>query len=155
MCAYNHFANTQVQLATSQKLLVELIQFHNMYNAQVINDKYCCCDISQGSCEFYLRVLKGKGCLSKCNTWFKISLSPCEPADSCSAATAPQWDAASVDNLDYNFEFIMHNSTDTVSVNRFRLTSLNLFRLFFQQDCTRLLYIIVIDACLLIVRLYR
>ena len=126
MYAYNLSANTQVQLATSQQLLVvELLQFHNIYNAEMSDDEYCCCDADQ--CTPKLADLKQMGCGPKCDTWFNISLSPCESAYLCSAATQPQWDSDSVQNLDYKFAFVMRNSSDTVSVSKLHLTCTALY----------------------------
>ena len=115
--AYNLFANTLVQPATSQQILVvELLQFQNIYNAEMSNDQYCCCDKNQ--CTSQLADLKQNSCESKCDTWFNISLSPRESAYLCSADTEPQWNSEPVHNLDYKFEFVMRNSSDTVSVSK-------------------------------------
>ena len=128
MCAYirvQPLANTQVELATSQQLLVvELLQFHNMYNAEVYKDDYCCCDETQ--CVTQLRDISNT-CDPKCDTWFNISLSPCESAYLCSAATHPQRDSDSVHNLDYKFAFVMRNSSDTVSVSKLHVTCTALY----------------------------
>ena len=124
--AYNLFANTQVQPATSQQLLVvELLQFHNMYNAEIRQNKYCCCDTNNKMCTPLLGGLEQISCERKCDTWFNISLSPCESAYLCSAATAAQCDSDPVHNLDFKFEFAMRtNSSDTVSVNKLHLITL-------------------------------
>ena len=110
---------TKVQLATSQQLLVvELLQFHNMYNAEIRQDQYCCCDDGNNNlCTSQLGELEQMNCGPKCDTLFNISLSPCESAYLCSAATAPQWESDSVHNLNYKFAFAMRNdSFDIVSV---------------------------------------
>ena len=125
MYMYNLFANTQVQLTTSQQLLVvELLQFHNMYNAELRNHQYCCCD--KNECKMQLGDLI-MSCDPKCDTWFNISLSPCESAYLCSVATTPRLDTASVNNLDYKFEFVMRNSSDTVSVSKLHLSCTALY----------------------------
>ena len=125
--AYNLFANTQVQPATSQQLLVvEMLQFHNMYNAEMRNDRYCCCDNANNQvCMSQLGGLDQMSCEQKCDTWFNISLSPCESAYLCSAATAAQCDSDPVHNLDYKFEFVMrNNSPATLSVSKLHVTPL-------------------------------
>ena len=117
---YDHdlFPDAQVQVATSQQVLVvELIQFYNMYNAEVINGQYCCCDKSE-KCASQLENLPK--CKSKCDTWFNVTLSPCHSPYSCSAATVAHCNSASLHNLDYKFEFLIRNSSDTVSVNNLR-----------------------------------
>ena len=114
------FANSQVQLATSQQILVvELLQFHNMYNAEIRQNKYCCCDEGNiKTCKSELAGLEEMSCAELCDTWFNISLSPCESAYMCSAATAAQCNSDPVHILDFKFEFAMRtNSSDTVSVN--------------------------------------
>ena len=119
---YNLFATTQVQLAASQKLLVVgLLQFYNIYNVEVINGEYCCCDTAEPRiCVDNLEYLTQKDCDPKCDTWFNISLSPCESAYLCSAATAAQCNSDPVHNLEYKFEFVMRkNLPDTVSISRY------------------------------------
>ena len=128
---YNLFATTQVQLyiATSHKLLVvELLQFHNMYNAEVINGEYCCCDTTDPSiCEDNLEFLKETDCKRLCDTWFNVSLSPCESAYLCSAATEPHCNDP-VHHLDYKFEFVMRSDfSDHVSVNKLHLIANTVF----------------------------
>ena len=117
VCSYINSLLTQVQLAACQQLLVvELLQFHNIYNVEVINGLYCCCDQNQ-PCTLQLEHLKENVYEPKCDTWFNITLSPCESAYLCSAATATQCNSDPVHNLDYNFEFVLRiNSSDTVSM---------------------------------------
>ena len=125
MYVYDLFANKQVQLATFQQLLVvELLQFHNLYNAEIRQDQYCCCDAGNNNLwTAQLEALQQKGCEPKCDTWFNVSLSPCESAYLCSAATAARCDSDPVHNLNYKFEFVMRKSSpDTVSVSKLHVT---------------------------------
>ena len=114
MHVYNLLA--QVQLTVCQQLLtVELLQFYNMYNAEVISGSgFCCCDKSK--CTQQLEYLPS--CKPKCDTWFNVSLSPCQSPHSCSTATAAQCQSASLQKLEYKFEFVMCNAPYTVSLNK-------------------------------------
>ena len=121
-CILNLFANPQFQLAACQQLIeVKLLQFHNMYNAEVVSNRgFCCCDSGRQTCKDRLEDLQL--CEQKCDTWFNISLSPCHSPHPCASATAPQCQSTSVQNLDDEFEFVMCNSPNTVSGNKLCMT---------------------------------
>ena len=124
-CVRNTFVNTQVRFAASQQLLtVELLQFHNMYNAEIVKGKFCCCDSNANNCRQQLEQLAIVNCKAKCDVWFNVSLSPCLSPHSCSAATAAQCKSPSVQTLSYKFEFVMCNSPETVSLNKSSMTTL-------------------------------
>ena len=114
----------QVQLVACQQLLVvELLDFRNMHNAEVINGEFCCCDNSPKLCSIQLEDLNN--CKPKCDTWFNISVSPCQPTTSCSRGTAIRYESGSVQILEYTFVFVVDCSPNSVSVNILRLLGFN------------------------------
>ena len=109
----------QVQLAGCQQvLIVQLHEFENIYNAEVIEGRgFCCCDkkTKDKNCKQQLKDLPD--CPAKCDTWFSIYLSPCQSPLLCSTSTLSTCEGTSVLSLEYTYEFVICSSQDTVSVN--------------------------------------
>ena len=116
---YKHSLKLQIQLATCQWILiVELCQFHNRYNAELISGQgFCCCDAKEEDydekCNVHVTDLPQ--CPAKCDTVFNISVHPCLSTHSCSVATATHCNSASIPNLDYTFVLILESLPSKVS----------------------------------------
>ena len=110
----------QVQLTRCQQFLIfELHQFVNIYNAEITNDGFCCCDKNNNKkCKARLQDLPK--CATKCDTWFNISLSPCESPHPCwrSTPSSCKDDGTSVLNFEHKSEFVLCGSPDIVSANK-------------------------------------
>ena len=105
----------QVPVANSQWIfIVELHQFHNLYNAEVISDEgICCCDSSE-PCASQASELPG--CGEKCDTWFTADVSHCMPPYPCSIYTSTIRNAPSIINFNNKLIFVLNSLSDMVSV---------------------------------------
>ena len=104
----------QVQVANTQWILfVELHQFHNLYNAEVRSNEFCCCDDSCNS-----QASKPQECDAKCDTWFTANVSHCIQPYWCSFNSSTIWATASIINLNYKFYFLLNSFPDMVSAKR-------------------------------------
>ena len=106
----------QVQVASTQWILiVELQQFHNLYNAEMKSEKVCCCDSSE------LCVLQAadlQGCEGYCDIWLSADVSHCTQPYPCSFSTWVYYDTSLMDNLKDKFIFGLSSFPDRVSVKR-------------------------------------
>ena len=114
--------NLQVQVATTQWILmVELHQFRNLYNAEVIgNHGFCCCDIEPTN-NNYLQYCEEKaaslqGCSPSCDILLNAYVSHCIEPYPCSFYTTVWFDTASIDNFNDRFIFVLSSSPDEVRV---------------------------------------
>ena len=120
MCIHMHnlLALIQVQLAKTQWILiVDLYQFHNLFNAEMANsEEVCCCDSTE-KCAVDADDLQG--CSADCDIWFDVYVTHCTQPYQCSFSTftSVDYDTALIDNLKNRFFFILNASSDTVSVN--------------------------------------
>ena len=107
----------QVQLAKTQWILiVDLHQFHNLFNAEKANsERVCCCDSAD---ECTLEADDLQGCSEYCDIWLRVNVSHCTQRYPCSLSTSVYYNTALIDNLKDRFFFILSASSDTVSVNR-------------------------------------
>ena len=116
--------NVQAQVVKTKWLLsVELHQFHNLYNAEVINGLgFCCCDVQPLNsnylyyCEAELKHLLG--CNSSCDTWLNASVSHCIEPNPCSFSTEVRFGTASIDNFNEKFIFVLSSFSDVVRVTK-------------------------------------
>ena len=115
----------QAQVVRTQWLLsVELHQFHNLYNAEVVSDHgFCCCDIDPTP-KYYLYYCNGEpkylsGCNSSCDTGLNASVSHCTDPNPCSFSTEVRFDTASIDNFNEKFIFALSSSSNAVRVTNF------------------------------------
>ena len=114
-------------MKTKWILLVELHQFHNLYNAEMIdNHGICCCDttLPWSTSNYYCntQVANLTFCnqltWAACDTWLNASVSHCLPPFPCSFSTETHTETSSVDNMNDIFVFVMSSSPNTVSVSR-------------------------------------
>ena len=119
-------ANWQVQVVkTEWILLVELRQFHNLYNAEMIdNHGICCCDTtyswSKNNDYCNAQVANLTFCnqlIWECDTWLNASVPHCLTPFPCSFSTETHTVTSSVDNMNDTFVFVMSSSPNTVSVS--------------------------------------
>ena len=113
-----HFGNLQVQVSNTQWIIiVELHQFHNLYNAEMSSDDsdegICCCDSSQVEpCASQASELQG--CGRTCDTLFRANASHRIQAYPCSFSTSTRWNTPSIDELN-KFVFVLSSFPDMVS----------------------------------------
>ena len=115
---HNFIIKLQVQLANSQWLLtVELHQFQNLYNAEIIpGEGLCCCDtIRTNNVNCKQNLTDFPKCGRNCDTSFSISLFPCYSSYSCLASIARECQSDSVLNLDYALVFLLTNFSNKVN----------------------------------------
>ena len=79
-------------------LCVRLQHFQNLYNAEIINGQYCCCDISylDVPCGENLTGLNITACTSECEPYFEIRLKVCFADGTCSNVNN---ETAVIDNI--------------------------------------------------------
>ena len=111
-----HFDNLQVQVADTQWIIiVELHQFHNLYNAEMSRDDsdegICCCDSSRPCAS---QASKLHGCDATCDTLLRANGSHCIQAYPCSFSTLTRWSTPSI-NDSYKFVFVLSSFSDMVS----------------------------------------
>ena len=66
---------------------VQIAQFQNLYNAEIKNGRYCCCD--DGPCEDDIRALKNvymTDCTNPCETYFIVKLQDCTSNTHCTGS---------------------------------------------------------------------
>ena len=64
---------------------VEIKEFENLYNAEIRNDEYCCCD-DEYNCEENISVLRSiamGSCPVPCQTYFVVSVQDCTSNVQC------------------------------------------------------------------------
>lgn len=115
----------QVQVANTQWILiVELHQFHNLYNAEIRSNAFCCCDLNK-PCQSHASNLQG--CDGYCDTQFSAYVSHCIQPYQCILFSSTFENTASIINLNYTFIFVLNSLPDMVSVkNSVRITNLNI-----------------------------
>ena len=128
----------QVQVVKTQWLLiVELHQFRNLYNAEVIDGYgFCCCDTSSNdyifNCEEIAEYMDYHNCKPSCDTWLNASVSHCIEPNACSYSTKVRLNSASLYILNEKFIFVLSTccSPDTVRITK-SLRILFINRIFF------------------------
>ena len=117
--------NLQVQLVvkTQWVLFVELHQFRNLYNAEVISGGgFCCCDNPPTPHNYmYHYCTDGEakslsGCSPSCDTWLNASVSHCTDPNPCSFSTEVLSQTASIDNFNEKFIFALNSSSCEVRI---------------------------------------
>ena len=105
---YNFRAKLQLQVVETQRLLsLELHQFHNLYNAEVVSGQvFCCCEInSDDYCAEKVENLTD--CNPLCDIRLNGSVSHCIEPNSCSFSTEVRFDTASIYNFTEKFVFVL------------------------------------------------
>ena len=73
-----------VQVAGSEQLLgVQLQHFDNMFNAEIRNKKYCCCDQPSTPCVDNIENLNTENCTYMCQPYFVIYFQACPSIQTC------------------------------------------------------------------------
>ena len=113
-----HFGNLQVHVSNTQWIMiVELHQFHNLYNAEMSSDDsnegICCCDSSQDQ-PCASQASKLQGCGRKCDTQLRANASHCIQAYPCSFSSSTHWSTPSIYDSE-KFVFVLSGFPDMVS----------------------------------------
>ena len=74
-----------VQVASSERLLsVEIQHYENMFNAEIRDGEYCCCDQpSQPLCVQNIENLDTEECTDMCQPYFVIYFQTCPSSKTC------------------------------------------------------------------------
>ena len=108
---------------TQWLLSVELHQFHNWYNVEVIPDEgFCCCDVDLNG-KNYKQFCNEEdknlsGCYPYCDTWLNASVSHCIEPNACSFSTAVHFHTALMDNFNEKFIFALSSSSNAVGMTK-------------------------------------
>ena len=79
-------------VSSESVVVVHMLQYHNLYNAEVRGDQFCCCgeEICVNRTNFPSR------CLSVCNIMFRIYFSGCSLTEACTLTTGVFSNASSI-----------------------------------------------------------
>ena len=80
-----------MQVTSSEWLLgIQIQQFENLYNAEIKQEQFCCCDISTSDCNGNMTLLKDAiiNCSFQCQVYYKIHIQVCPVNAICTTNTS-------------------------------------------------------------------
>ena len=116
-CTMSDISNLFQATNCQWMLDVVLSRFENGYNAETRNsgDLVCCCDTDEDMCVENLGDLP-KDCTNECDTWFEVSVSPCESQMNrpwlCSLSSEVIEDSDKVVDIEYVFHFTTYSPAE-------------------------------------------
>ena len=126
-CFFTHLQLLGKITASSCKnqwlLIVELHQFHNLYNAIMVSGEgFCCCEYTEPDVQCNEEAAESLPDCEPCDTWLSASVSHCTEPSPCSFSTLGHSDPSptSTYNLTEKFVFVLSAgvSPDEVRVTK-------------------------------------